>query len=126
MAVVVQETPTTYKTKSTLFKMYQFIWYVVYLIEVLLGLRILFRLLGANPMSSFVSFLYTISGIFVAPFRLIFPTPAEGSFALDTAAIVALVMYPLGAYLLVHLLQLAKPTSATEVAQVDNTEIPQP
>lgn len=41
-------------------------------IEILLGLRILFRLLGANPDSAFVSWVYSWSTPFVRPFAGIF------------------------------------------------------
>lgn len=117
---------STYQTKSVLFKIYQFIWYLVYVAEILLGIRILFRLFGANPLSPFVSFLYAISNIFVTPFRNIFPIPAQDGFVLDTPAFVAFLLYPLGAYLIIHLLQLAKPTSQEEVKSLDHTELPGP
>jgi len=47
-------------------------YYVLGVIEVILGFRFLFRLLGANPDNAFVSFLYSITSIFLAPFEGIF------------------------------------------------------
>ena len=41
-------------------------------IEFLVGLRVLFELLGANPGSPFVNWIYTWSTPFVAPFAGIF------------------------------------------------------
>jgi hypothetical protein len=41
-------------------------------IEVLVGLRFIFRLLGANPASGFVQWIYDWSTPFVAPFAGIF------------------------------------------------------
>ena len=115
-----------FTAKKTLFKTYQVVWYVISVIEVLLLLRIIFRLLSANPGSGFVSLIYSLSSIFVIPFSAIFPSPAEGNYVLDTPAIIAFGMYPVLAYLLVKFLQLFKPTSATEVQSVDHTDIPQP
>ncbi len=48
------------------------IYYVLSVIEVLLAFRFLFKLLGANPENGFVSFMYTMAGIFAAPFSGIF------------------------------------------------------
>jgi hypothetical protein len=41
-------------------------------IELLIGLRVVFRLLGANPASAFVSWVYDWSTPFVSPFAGIF------------------------------------------------------
>lgn len=50
----------------------QVTYYVLGVIEVLLAFRFLFRLLGANPGNPFVSFLYSLTSIFLAPFEGIF------------------------------------------------------
>lgn len=42
------------------------------IIEGIIGLRFLFKLLGANPNSGFVSWIYSWSSPFVAPFNGIF------------------------------------------------------
>lgn len=111
-------------TKKTLFKTYQFLWYSVSFIEFLLIYRIIFRLLSANPASGFVAIIYNISEIFVLPFNAIFPTPAEGGYILDTSALVAALVYPTLAYLIMMLLQLFKPTTKEEAESVDNPEVP--
>ena len=49
------------------------IWYILAVIEVVLGLRMLFKALGANPFSGFVSIIYSISDILLLPFSGIFP-----------------------------------------------------
>jgi len=41
-------------------------------LEILLALRFVFKLLGANPSSEFVNFIYNLSAVFVAPFAGIF------------------------------------------------------
>jgi len=67
--------------------------------EALLALRIVFRLLGANPDSGFVAAVYNFSQPLVQPFAGIFKSPAatavgQGAVTtsvVDWAAIVALV-----------------------------------
>ncbi len=48
------------------------IWYILGLIEVLLALRFVLKLLGANPNSGFVDFMYSITNILTLPFDNIF------------------------------------------------------
>ena len=48
------------------------VWYIVGLIEVLIGFRFVLKLLGANPGSGFVNFIYSITGVLTAPFDSIF------------------------------------------------------
>ncbi|NLN65217.1 MAG: YggT family protein [Clostridiaceae bacterium] len=83
-------------------------YYLLGLIEVILVLRFLFMLLGANPRSGFTSFLYLFSGIFIAPFSGIFnPITTTGLVSrsvFDPATIVAMVIYALIAWGIVRLL----------------------
>lgn len=71
------------------------VWYIVGFILVLLALRIVLFLLGANQGSGFVDFIYAVSGVFAAPFAGIFPAPVYGKFFFDTASVVAMVVYAL-------------------------------
>ncbi|MET1033608.1 MAG: hypothetical protein ABWX94_03850, partial [Candidatus Saccharimonadales bacterium] len=48
------------------------VWYILGIIEILLGFRFVLKLFGANPESGFVDFVYTTSGILTAPFDNIF------------------------------------------------------
>lgn len=70
------------------------------IIEALIGLRFLFRLLGANPDNGFVTMIYDWSTPFVAPFSGIFGQEAtitgEGvvtASVFDWTALIALVVY---------------------------------
>jgi len=76
-------------------------------IMILLGLRFLFRLFGANPGAGFTQWLYDTTNALMDPFRGIFPTPTtDGGFVLDLPALVALIIYALVAALLVYLFNL--------------------
>lgn len=97
-----EHTPVWYvKTKNI-------IYYILGVIEVLLGLRFLFMLLGANPRSGFTAFLYAVSGIFIAPFSGIFNPVSTAGLAsrsvLDPATIIAMAIYALIAWGIVRLL----------------------
>ena len=73
-------------------------------IEIVIGLRFVFLLVGANPSSQFVSWIYSWSNPFVAPFAGIFGQHATITAAgqgltvqsiLDWTALIALVVYGL-------------------------------
>lgn len=84
------------------------IYYILGLLEVLLAFRFLFMLLGANPRSGFTSFLYSVTGIFIAPFSGIFRPMTTDGFAsksvFDPATIIAMLIYALSAWGIVKLL----------------------
>lgn len=84
------------------------IYYILGVLEVLLGLRFLFMLLGANPRSGFTAFLYAVTGIFIAPFSGIFnPVSTTGLASrsvLDPATIIAMAIYALVGWGIVKLL----------------------
>lgn len=70
------------------------VWYIVGFIVVLLALRVVFYLLGANEVG-IVGFIYALSSVFVAPFSGIFAAPTYGTHYFDTASLVAMVVYSL-------------------------------
>jgi uncharacterized membrane protein len=92
---------------------YQTAGYFIYLIfgilEVLLAFRFILRLLGANPSSGFVDFVYNLSAIFVAPFVGIFNTSlANGDVVtsvFEPATLVALIVYAILAWGIVALIR---------------------
>jgi len=84
------------------------VYYLLGVIEVLLGLRFVLKLLGANPGSGFVDFIYGLTGIFIAPFEAIFSTAttegAETTSVFEPATLMAMAIYTLIAYGIVKLL----------------------
>lgn len=85
------------------------VWYIAGVIIVLLALRFLLFMLGANRDSGFVDFIYSISAVFAAPFSGIFPAPTYGQFFFDTASLVAMLVYALIAWGLARLFTLNAP-----------------
>lgn len=66
-------------------------------IEVLLGARLILRLLGANSQNEFAQWINNLSAPFLAPFSTLFVNPTLGSKAnvLDINTMVAMVIYAL-------------------------------
>lgn len=109
-----------YQKKKTIFRLYQIIWFIVGLIEVLLIFRILLKVLGANAGSGFVNLIYTLSDPFALPFAGIFGITVASASVFEWSTIVAGLVYLLIGFGLVQLMQLVKPTTPKEVEQVVN------
>jgi hypothetical protein len=84
------------------------VYFLLGLLEVVLGLRWLFRLLGANPDNNFINFLYSVSHPFVAPFNGIFNDQALGhqGGVFEFSTLIAMLVYALIAWGIVALLNL--------------------
>lgn len=80
------------------------VYFLLGVLEVILGLRFLFRFLGANPNNSFISFLYSLSHVFVGPFNGIFNDQALGTRSVfEISTLIAMLLYALIAWGLVSL-----------------------
>ena len=86
------------------------IYFILGVIEVLIGFRLVFKLLGANPRNGFVSFLYTLSGIFTAPFSGIFDSFVSAGLSANSvfepAAVIGMAVYGVIAWGLVSLIRI--------------------
>lgn len=106
-----------FQKKKTIFRFYQIIWYVLGIIEFLLGFRFIFKALGANPFSGFASFIYSITDPLTLPFQGIFRTNGNGLYVLEWSTLIAMVIYAIIAYGLIAIFQFIKPVSQEEVEQ---------
>lgn len=79
------------------------IYYLTGALGILLLLRIILSLFGANPENQFAQVIYNLSAPFVAPFANLFSTPRLGASQLDVNALVALLVYALLAWLVARL-----------------------
>src|SRR5665647_1051465 len=88
------------------------VYYILGVLEVLLAFRLVFKLLGPEYGSTFVSFIYSITNIFVAPFAGIFKTATTQGIAttsrLEPMTIIAMIVYALIAWGIVKLIVIIK------------------
>ena len=95
------------------------VYYVLGVLEVLFAFRLIFKLLGANPGSSFVALLYNISGVFLSPFSGIFRTSVnkgiETKSVLEPTTIIAMIVYALLAYGIVRLIEIYETPKDKEI-----------
>ena len=96
------------------------IWTVLSILEILLGLRFVLKLIGANANSGFAVFIYGITGLFVAPFTALVGTPTSGSTILELTTLIGMAVYALLFWVIVRVLRVAadRPSSRTVTRSV--------
>jgi hypothetical protein len=96
----------------------QAVWWIVGFIDVLIGIRFVLKLFGANLTAPFVRFMYDVTWPLVAPFHGIFNTTQEGRSILEPESLVAIAIYALIGWGLVSLIRLmTRPRSTTAVTE---------
>ena len=90
----------------------QIVWFIAGIVEILLGLRFLLRLFGANPLATFSGFIYDLSAPLVQPFFSVFRTSVVAARTLEWPTLLAMLVHWLVAYLIVRLISaLSSPTT---------------
>lgn len=88
------------------------VWTLIGFIEALIGLRVLLKLIGANPDNQFVRTVYDFSGVFVNPFLGIVNDLQSGNVVLEINSLIAMVVYVLIGWGIVRLIWLIFATTA--------------
>jgi hypothetical protein len=87
------------------------IYYIFGFLEILLGFRLVLKIVGASLSSGFVRGIYAIAGILTLPFEGIFrrgySTTSQTSSVFEPATLVAMIVYPLLAWGIVKLIKIS-------------------
>ncbi len=92
--------------RQGLYQLSALIGFLFGVLEGLIGIRILLRLIAANPANPFARLIYDITAIFLAPFFGLTATPAAGGSALEISSMIAMVVYALLAWAIIRLIWL--------------------
>lgn len=85
------------------------VWFVFGAIEILIAIRFVLMLLGANVEAGFVNMIYALSGIFMAPFNAILDTQEVAGATFEWSALVAIAVYALIAWGIAALIRAMSP-----------------
>lgn len=85
------------RQRNAFTKIINAIYLLVGLLEILLLLRFVLRLFGANTENTFATFIYNLSEPFIAPFSTLFVSPVTsgGASIFDVNILIAMVVYAL-------------------------------
>lgn len=87
-------------------KVARFIWWVTGVLESLIGLRVILKMMAANPNNAFASFIYSLTDLFLWPFSGLTATPSADGIVLEISSVIAMIVYLLLAWMLVELFAL--------------------
>ncbi|MDO8672516.1 MAG: hypothetical protein Q7O66_13960, partial [Dehalococcoidia bacterium] len=82
----------------------QVVWLFVGIIEVLIGLRVVLKLMGANPANDFGGFVYNSAGVFLSPFFGLTGSPSSGGIVLEVPSLIAMLVYFLVGWAIVRMI----------------------
>jgi len=117
VAPVTTSRTAVYREGSNNSRAIQAVWWIVAFIDVLIAIRFVLKLFGANP-APFVRFMYDLTWPLVAPFHGIFNTAQEGRSILEPESLVAMAIYALIGWGIVSLIRLmTRPRSSTTVVE---------
>lgn len=108
--------------KETMYRTTRYVWYVFSVIEVILLLRFGLKLLAANPGAGFTQIIYSISGVFIAPFQYVFGAPSAGGSVVEFSTLLALFVYWVIAWGIVKLIVMNRPVDAYEAERSLETQ----
>ncbi len=97
------------------------IWLILYVIEALLALRIIFELTSANPESLTIIFIGRLTSLLLVPFAGLIPSITIVGKMLETTSILAMGIYALAAVAIERLVWLISYRSSRQVANVTET-----
>jgi uncharacterized protein YggT (Ycf19 family) len=80
------------------FKATQLVWLLFGILETLIALRILLKLIAANPASPIAALIYAFTDLFLFPFAGLTATPSAGGMVLELSSLFAMVIYGLIAW----------------------------
>ena len=83
----------------------QVVYLIFGIIEVLIAIRVVLKLLAANPNAGFSSFIYGITEPLVGPFLGVFNTPSgDNGSVFELSSVLAIIVYMLLAYVIVRVI----------------------
>ena len=88
--------------KGVLFRITRLIYWIFAALVGLIGLRVLLKLVAANPANAFASFVYEVTDTLLRPFLNLTATPSAGGMVLDLPALIGMLVYMLAAWLIVR------------------------
>jgi hypothetical protein len=80
------------------FKATQLVWLLFGILEALIALRIVLKLIAANPASPIAALIYRITDLFLWPFAGLTATPSAGGMVLELSSFIAMIIYALIAW----------------------------
>lgn len=86
--------------KNMLMRLTRLIYWVFAALIGVIGLRVLLKLVAANPNNAFARFVYDVTDALLRPFLNLTATPSASGMVLDLPALIGMIVYMLAAWLI--------------------------
>ncbi|MHB1294038.1 MAG: YggT family protein [Anaerolineae bacterium] len=93
-----------YERRNQLVRSTRLVWLVFGILDAMIGLRVLLKLIAANPEAGFAQFVYNTTEVFLAPFSGLTSTPSAGGAVLEIPSVIAILVYALLAWGIVKMI----------------------
>ena len=84
----------------------QLVYLAFGVIDGLLVIRLVLKLLGANPHAAFASWIYAVTNVFLGPFKNLLPTIGNEQSLLEMSVVVAILVYALLAWAIARFVEI--------------------
>ena len=118
-----QHPVTTYQEKVGLLRLSQIVWFMLGIIEVLLILRLVLLVVGANPLAQFTVLIYNLSSPLTAPFRGILGVSSVGPAVIEWSTLIAILVYAIIAYGILKIIEFFNPVTPRQVDEQLNKKL---
>ncbi len=81
-------------------------WLGVMVVLGLIGLRVLLKMIAANPNSPFAALVYGLTNLFVWPFFGLTATPTSGGSVFEASSVIAIIVYALFSLVIAKLVRI--------------------
>lgn len=105
-----------YETLPSWYRAERIIYFILGIVETFLVIRLILKLLAANPDAGFSRLIYGVTNPLVAPFQGVFPDAGARSGTLELATLLAIIVYALLAWGIARLVALPRRRTPTPTA----------
>jgi YggT family protein len=95
---------TAAEQRLILSRITQVLWLLLGFLEALIGIRVVLKLIGANPAAFFSQLIYGVTEVFLWPFAGLTANPTFGAFQLEVTSIIGMIVYALIAWGVIRLI----------------------
>ncbi|HTX78995.1 MAG TPA: YggT family protein [Longilinea sp.] len=100
----------------------RFIYLAFGILESLIGLRVILKLIDANPANTFARLLYEVTDLFLKPFISLVVNPASGGLVLEITSLIAMVVFAMICWMIDQLVRLILYRTRTRTVAIVNKE----
>jgi len=94
-----------FRARGVVARFVQLIRLAIFFVEIVIGIRVLLHVAGANPAAGFTSFVDSLSSPFVGPFHPVFADTLVNGHPLELGSLLAMGVYAILAFIAIRVVR---------------------